>query len=194
MKQASRKILSLLLSLTLLCGLCVPSVSAAESGFSDTQGHWAEAAIHRWSGYGVVQGYGDTFQPDASVTRAQMATILANVLGLTETNGNPFNDVADGAWYAPGILRCYAAGVMQGDNSGNANPDRLITRQEAMVMLGRALCIAPEKAPDLSAFTDADSVGEWAAPLVAAMVRSGMVGGVGNNRLDPGGDMSRAAI
>ena len=59
---------------------------------------------------------------------------------------------------------------MQGDCSGHASsPDRLITRQEAMVMLGRALCIAPEKAPDLSAFTDADAVGEWAAPLVAAM-------------------------
>ena len=90
-----KRFLSLLLPLTLLCGLCVPSVLAAEIGYSDTQGHWAEAAIKRWSGYGVVQGYGDTFRPDASVTRAQMATILANVLGLTETNGNPFNDVAE---------------------------------------------------------------------------------------------------
>lgn len=193
MKRISGKILSLLLSAAILCGPCVPPARAAESPYSDTQGHWAEAAIDRWSGYGVVQGYDGSFQPDASVTRAQMATILAEALGLTDTAENPFTDVSDGAWYAPGILRCYAAGILQG-SGGKADPERSVTRQEAMVMMGRALCIAPEEAPDLSMFADRDSVDDWAAPLVAALVKSGMVGGVGNGRLDSSGDMSRAAL
>lgn len=193
MKQKTGKFLSLMLSLALLCGLCVPPVSAAESRYSDTQGHWAEAAIERWSGYGVIQGYGDTFSPDASVTRAQMAVVLSNTLGLTETSGNPFSDVAEDAWYAPYVLRCYAAGIMAGDN-GRANPDAVITRQEAMVMLSRTLGIAPEGNPDLSAFVDGAQVSGWAAPYVAAMVKSGIVSGVGNGRLDSGGIMNRASL
>ena len=67
MKRLSRKILSLLLTLTMLCGLCVPSVWAAERQYSDTQGHWAEEVIDRWSGYGVVQGDNGEFRPDAPI-------------------------------------------------------------------------------------------------------------------------------
>lgn len=53
-----KRVLSLLLSLAVLCSLCMPSAFAVESGYSDTQGHWAEKAIDRWSGYGIVGGYG----------------------------------------------------------------------------------------------------------------------------------------
>lgn len=193
MKRTPRRVLSLLLSLAMLVGLCMPTALAAEGKYEDTQGHWAEAAIERWSQYGVVQGSGDSFQPDASLSRAQMATILANTLGLTETNENPFSDVPNDAWYAPYILRCHSAGVMQG-SGGKASPDSVITRQEAMVMLGRALGIAPAEKPDLSAFTDSNRVADWTAPYVAAMTTSGMVGGVGNGQLAPDGDMSRAAM
>ena len=193
MSKKARKALSLLLSLVLLCGLCVPSAFAAEGTYSDTQGHWAEEAIERWSEYGIVEGNNGRFNPNASLTRAQMAKVLANTLGLTETAANPFSDVSESDWFAPYVLRCYAAGVMMGDN-GKANPNATITRQQAMVMLCRALGIAPVNEPDLSAFTDSDKVGAWAAPYVAAMVESGIVGGIGNGQLAPGGNLSRAAL
>ncbi|MCF2618046.1 S-layer homology domain-containing protein [Oscillibacter valericigenes] len=193
MSKKARKALSLLLSLVLLCGLCVPSAFAAEGTYSDTQGHWAEEAIERWSEYGIVEGNNGRFNPNASLTRAQMAKVLANTLGLTETAANPFSDVSENDWFAPYVLRCYAAGVMMGDN-GKANPNATITRQQAMVMLCRALGIAPVNNPDLSAFTDSGKVGAWAAPYVAAMVESGIVGGIGNGQLAPGGNLSRAAL
>lgn len=193
MSKKARKALSLLLSLVLLLGLCVPSAFAAEGTYSDTQGHWAEEAIERWSEYGIVEGNNGRFNPNASLTRAQMAKVLANTLGLTEIAANPFSDVSESDWFAPYVLRCYAAGVMMGDN-GKANPNATITRQQAMVMLCRALGIAPVKEPDLSAFTDSDKVGAWAAPYVAAMVESGIVGGIGNGQLAPGGNLSRAAL
>ena len=193
MRQIPRKALSLFLSLVLLCGLCVPSAFAVEGKYSDTQGHWAEAAIERWSEYGIVEGNNGRFNPNASLTRAQMAKVLANTLGLTETVANPFSDVSESDWFAPYVIRCYAAGVMMGDN-GKANPNATITRQQAMVMLCRALGIAPVKNPDLSAYTDSGKVGAWAAPYVAAMVESGIVGGIGNGQLAPGGNLSRAAL
>ena len=52
MKHIPSKVLSLLLSLTLLTGLCTLPTHVAESGYTDTQGQWAETAIQRWSDCG----------------------------------------------------------------------------------------------------------------------------------------------
>lgn len=193
MRKQHGKILSLFLALALLAGLCVPPALAAESRYNDTKGHWAEAAIERWSGYGVVQGYGGGFAPDGSLTRAQMAVIIAKALGLTETKGNPFSDVPGDTWYTQAVLQCYAAGIMVGSN-GRANPGSPISRQEAIAMLGRALAITPEENPDLSGFTDGESVASWAAPMVAAMTKAGIISGVGNHRFAPGLKMTRASV
>lgn len=187
-----KRIPAILLTLVLALGLATPAL-AAESRYNDTEGHWAEAAIERWSGYGVVQGYGGGFAPDSSLTRAQMAVIIAKALGLTETKGNPFSDVPGDTWYTQAVLQCYAAGIMVGSN-GRANPGNPISRQEAMVMLGRALAIIPEENADLSGFTDGESVAGWAAPMVAAMTKAGIISGVGNHRFAPGLQMTRASV
>lgn len=193
MKRMTSKFLSWLLSVSLMLSLCAPTTMAAQKQYRDTQGHWAEAAIDRWSDYGIISGYDGAFDPDGSITRAQMAAILSNTLGLTETAGNPFGDVPADAWYTPYILRCYAAGVMAGDGV-NANPDAIITREAAMTMICNALGIAPIEDADLSDFTDGGKTSDWAAPFVAALVKSGIVGGVGNNQLAPTGSMSRASV
>ena len=188
-----KKILSIALIFCLCLGLLPSAALAANSTYTDIQGHWAESAIERWSAANVVEGYDGRFFPDQTLTRGQMAKILANVLGLTEVGENPFADLADDAWYTPYVLRCYQAGILQGDGV-NANPDAVLTRQEAMTMLCRALGIAPAADADLSDYADADTVAGWAAPYVAAMARSGIVTGVGENRLDPTGQMTRASI
>ena len=205
MKRTGKKVLAWALTLSMSCSLCAP-VAMAEpmiispaplistySPYSDIQGHWAEKAITRWSKYNVVSGFGSEFKPDGVLTRAQMATILSNLLGLTkESEKNPFKDVASDAWYKTYILRCYEAGVMSGDGV-NANPESLVTRQEAVTMLCKALGIVPIQEADLSAFADGDKTAPWAVPYMAAMVKAGYVGGVGDGKLAPGGEMTRAA-
>lgn len=205
MKRTGKKFLAWALTLSMACSLCAPAAMAApmvtspspliaaNSPYSDIKGHWAEEAITRWSKYNVVAGFGEEFKPDGVLTRAQMATILSNLLGLTkESVKNPFRDVANDAWYKTYILRCYEAGVMSGDGV-NANPEAFVTRQEAMTMLCNALGIAPVQGADLSAFTDGGTTASWAVPYVAAMVKAGYVGGVGDGKLAPVGEMTRAA-
>ena len=143
MKRKQSKVLSILLSLAMLCSMVVPTAFAADSRYIDTTDHWAETAIERWSDYGIIEGYGDAFNPDYSITRGQMATILSKTLGLTETAENPFSDISADDWYAPYVLRCYKAGIMFGDN-GKANPNNEISRQEAMTMFCRAFGIKAE--------------------------------------------------
>ena len=67
-----------LAALTLAAGLTVTNAAA----FTDTEGHWAESAIEKWSGeYGILRGYEDgSFGPGASITRGQMAKILYHLL------------------------------------------------------------------------------------------------------------------
>ena len=52
--QNYRRFLGLLITLMLLLP-CVPAYAAPPS-FSDSGGHWAEAAILRWSGLGALNG------------------------------------------------------------------------------------------------------------------------------------------
>ena len=193
MKHVTKRLLSLLLTAAMLCGLCVPTASAAESRYGDIQGHWAEEAIERWSDYDIVQGYGGDFHPDEALTRGQMATILSNTLGLTKTVANPFTDVKEDDWFASYVIRCYAAGIMVGSD-GKARPGSALTRQEAMVMLCRTLGIAPVEDPDLSSYSDGENVSDWAAPFMAAMVESGIVSGIGSNQLGAASSMTRAAL
>ncbi len=193
MKRKQSKVLSILLSLAMLCSLAMPTAFASDSRYNDTTNHWAETAIERWSDYGIVEGYGDAFNPDNSITRGQMATILSKTLGLTEEAENPFSDISADDWYAPYVLRCYKAGIMLGDN-GKANPNAEITRQEAMTMFCRAFGIKADKTSDLNSFKDSKAIDNWALPYVSALINSGIVSGVSSDMIAPADSMSRASL
>ena len=200
MKRALSKLLSLVLTLSMMCSY-IPAAAAAQTEeptgtagmYKDTVGHVAESAIERWSGYGIVGGYGDSFRPGNAITRAQLAKILSNTLGLTKTVGNPFSDVKEADWFSVYVQRCYAENIMQG-NHGKANPNAQITRQQAMVMLARALHIAPEDPACLAGYRDVAQVGAWAAPSVAALVKGHIVGGTSADTLSPASGMTRGAL
>lgn len=185
------KLLAVLLALAMTISL-LPTAAAAESSYRDTDGHWAETAIDRWSSYGIIQGSNGAFNPNGALTRAHMAAILTRLLGLPAAGSAGFADVDEGAWYAEYINRCAAAGIMLGAN-GKASPNALITRQQAMVMLARALGIQPVRNPDLSGFRDGGAVSEYARGYVAAMIEAGIVGGVSADTLGCGGNITRAA-
>ena len=168
-----------------------PAQASEAPQFSDVDGHWGEEAIVRWADYGVIEGSNGQFNPDAPITRAEMAAAIARLLGLTETAENTFTDVETGAWYAQAILRCAAAGIIQGSN-GMANPNGTLTRQEAAVMLGRALGIQPDEGD--VAFLDGEQVAGWAAGYVSAMSDRGVLNGVGGNQFAPLEDINRASV
>ena len=186
-----KKIISIVLTLVMLFSLLSMQAFAAER-YSDTAGNWAEHAIDRWSEYGVIEGSNGKFDPDGTLTRAQMATILSRLLALPEAKSAGFSDVKETDWYAPYIDRCFAAGIMLGSD-GKAQPDDPITREQAIVMLGRALGIKPIENADLSGYTDADTVSDWAKGYVAAMAEAGIVKGTSATTVSPKANIDRAA-
>ena len=199
MRTTTRRALSFVLTLAMLFSMAMPTAFAAEpvvtaeKAYSDIAGHWAEKPIERWDDYGIVSGFGEEFRPNGTITRGQMASILSNLLNLTEEAENTFSDVPEGKWYTTFVLRCVKAGIMAGAN-GKAMPEKEITRQEAMTMLCQALGIEPKADADLSKYTDADQMARWAKPFVGALVEAGIVSGVSADKLGSLSSMSRGAV
>ena len=188
-----RKLLSLVLALAMAVSLFAVSASAAEPAYGDTAGHWAESSVDRWSDYGVVQGSDGLFNPNGKLTCAQLATILTRLLALPAAQSAGFTDNPVGAWYADAIDRCAAVGILLGNGDGTVNPTATISRERAMVMLGRALGIEPVTNPDLSKYGDAAQVAPYAQGMVAALIDAGIVGGVTADTLAPQGSIDRAS-
>lgn len=167
-----KKLLSLTLALVIAAS-SVAGVSAAS--FSDTSGHWAESAIERWSGYGVINGYNGKFMPDNKITRGEMAVILDKIMGYQSVAENPFHDLPEGKFYTEPILKANAAGAMQGDGKGGVRPTANITRQEAAVLIANAFSMGTSRST--LAFSDTGSVATWAYPYVAMLKDRGIVSG-----------------
>ena len=130
---------------------------AAGGEFTDlAETHWAKDEIGRVVGMALMTGYPDgSFQPDAPITRAEMAAVIARVLP-EEAEGSAtaeFTDTA-GSWAQDFIRRAAAAGIVNGYEDGTFRPDALLSRAEAVAMLDRLLergplHEAPQQWPDV---------------------------------------------
>ncbi len=189
-----KKVLALAMALVMLASLVtVPAGAVGNKTFPDAVGHWAEESILRWSRCGLVKGdeVGNV-NPNKPLRRCEMATILSDMLGLrTAAPISTFKDINGDEWYARAILRCAAAGIMEGSNS-MSYPEDHITREEAITMFGRALGVQPSDDPDLSDFLDGDKVSGWAAPYMATLTELGILSGMGDGIVAPHADINRA--
>ena len=192
-EKMKRKLLSLLLALTMTVSLLTVGASAVEPTYDDIAGHWAEASIERWSGHGIIQGNNGKFNPNGQLTCAHFAAILARLLKLPAAKDAGFSDNTPDAWHYDAINRCAAAGILKGNLNGTVTPNAPITRERAMVMLGRALGIEPIENPDLTQFTDGAQVASYARGMLAALIKAGVVGGVTADQLAPQNNITRAA-
>ena len=115
------------------------AVAVSEPVFSDIEGHANRAAIEALAGMGIVNGMGDgSFRPNASLTRAELATILVRALDLAPEIVDVFTDVAPGAWYAPYVGAAYTRGLVRGVGGGLFEPDGTVTVRMTEIMLARA--------------------------------------------------------
>lgn len=188
-----RKLLSIFLAFAMSVSLLTVGASAVEPTYGDIAGHWAEASIDRWSGHGIIQGNNGKFNPNGQLTCAHFAAILARLLKLPAAENAGFADNTPDAWHYDAINRCAAAGILKGNLNGTVTPNAPITRERAMVMLGRALGIEPIENPDLTKYADAAQVASYARGMLAALIEAGVVGGVTADQLAPQNNITRAA-
>lgn len=112
--------------------------------FSDVKSeYWGADAIAKVSKIGLMSGYKDgTFKPNQSLTRAEMATLVALLGPDSENSGDGFSDISS-HWAKEAILKAQSAGILKGYKDGTFRPNALLTRAEAVVAINRALGRAP---------------------------------------------------
>lgn len=165
--------------------------AAPKTTMTDVTGHWAEKAITKWADYGVLKGDDRGFRPQDSITRAEVATVIDNMMDFQVAAKNTFSDVADNAWYADAVLKANAAGVLAGAD-GKAMPADKITREQAAVMLARSFAVEANKGASTK-FADAAQISAWAKELVYGMEAAGFVNG-NNGNFNPKSFITRAEL
>lgn len=97
---------------------------------------WFNNAISTLSNAGILDGYSDgTFRPNASVTRAELATIASRFAGDVPNDGSTiFSDIS-GHWAQKDIEKAAILGYVEGYSDGSFKPDSPITRAEVMTLI-----------------------------------------------------------
>ncbi len=118
--------------------------------FEDVQsGQWFNTAVSTMEKLGVVKGRSaGSFDPDAPITRAEFSVICASFDRRQINGGTSFSDIS-GHWAEKSIERAAALGWIAGYADDTFRPNHYITRAEAMTMINRVLCPAPDTEGDL---------------------------------------------
>ncbi|QGQ97859.1 S-layer homology domain-containing protein [Paenibacillus psychroresistens] len=172
--------------------------------FEDVAQHWAKDAVNDMGSRMVIEGTGEgKFNPDQGMTRAEFAASIVRGLGLKpENGGTPFSDVKVTDWYSSAINVAYAYDLINGFEDGAFRPNDQITREQAMVIINKAMTITnlyaglPDQSNDviLRPYMDATEASVWALSSIAKSVQSGIVSGRSSTQLAPKANISRAEV
>ncbi|WP_431807584.1 S-layer homology domain-containing protein [Lysinibacillus sphaericus] len=102
--------------------------------------HWAKRAIEIAYKYHIVNGTNENiFDPNANITRAQLAGILSRVLNYPlPTDESSFYDVPKDFWAYADILKLSSKGIIKGREDGGFYPFNHVTRGQMAAMVNRA--------------------------------------------------------
>ena len=140
---------------------------------------WYYEAVKYVYENGIMNGMDRySFQPNGTLTRAMIWTMLARLDGVdTEGGAN---------WYAKAQEWATATGVSDGEN-----PTGEVTREQLITMLWR-YAGSPTYTADLSGYVDTADISSWAEQAMCWAVATGVIEGDENAALTPKADTTRA--
>ena len=164
-----------------------------------TAGDWFTPDVIYVTLTGLMNGTGDGFSPNNNINRAQLVTVLYRMAGEPEVTGeNPFTDVPDGQWYTDAVLWAAENGITDGTSETTFSPNNPLTREQMATFFYRFANFEAgepiEVTGDLSGYTDADLVADYAVDAMTWAVGEGVISGIGNNTLAPDNTASRAQM
>ena len=196
-----KRILAMLLAVTSCLSLAV-SASAANTvnrkatDFRDfDKSAWYAEAVSAAVDNGLLYGKSATIiDPNGDMTRAEMAAIINRSFGCyAKADISKYKDVSKDKWYFEDVAMAVQMGTYNGRSNSSMAPDAPITRQEAMTVVARTLELDYDSysKAELTQFSDAGKVSNWAMPYVRAMVGADYIHGRGKV-LAPQDNITRA--
>lgn len=172
-----------------------PMVQAVEpsSGFVDMPGqtHWAYEALSSAVQNGILRGENQHLYPAQNLTRAEMAAIINRVFGAEEqADITRFTDVQTSDWFYADLAKAAGMGTFVGDGS-LMNPNQVMSRQDVMLVLARALKLDTADTSNLNAYTDCAQIADYAKGAVAAMLKAGYISGFTDQTFRPQDSLTR---
>ena len=140
---------------------------------------WYYEAVKYVYENGIMNGMDRySFQPNGTLTRAMIWTMLARFDGVDTEGGN--------SWYAKAQEWATANSVSDGEN-----PTGEVTREQLITMLWR-YAGSPTYTADLSGYVDTADISSWAQQAMCWAVATGVIEGDENAALTPKADTTRA--
>ena len=188
------------------CGASDPNYKPVdptpEATFTDvSETAWYKNSVDYAVEHGLMNGTGtNTFEPESTMTRAMLVTVLWRYANAPKPGANPFTDVPNGKWYTDAVAWAAENGVVNGVGDGKFEPDGSVTREQMATILYRyaqKVGIDTSKHTELSAFPDANRVSAYARAPMQWIVAEGVIGGSrenGQDWLNPQGNATRAEV
>jgi len=177
----------------------MPRPDLSDNPFTDLVGHWAVEDVLKLRSAGIVNGVtATTFEPERSITRAEVATLVFKTLKLSESNfAAIFDDVKAADWYGRMVVTLYNRNIIN-PNLIDANmflPGAPMLREEIISLIAEAYRFKTyNKAVDIKTneFKDANQAAAWVIDDVNLLYTLGIVKGSGTGELLPKDNVTRA--
>ena len=200
-----KRMFSLLLALIMVAGLLPAAVMAAdaqgETGlpFTDVPADaWYLDAVRYVYANGLMIGTSETtFEPETTITRGMIVTILHRLEGTPKAEGMSFSDVEEGKWYSDGVAWASANGIVNGFPEGTFEPKTPITREQLATILYRyakfkGMDVSVGEDTNILSYDDAFDITDGYAPAMQWAVGSGLIIGTDSTHLSPQRQLTRA--
>ena len=144
---------------------------------------WAQTAINNLASRKVFDtDAGSKFYPTQAITRGEFCAIIIRSLDLNQVAAGKYADVTSKHRFYKEIMIAAKLGIITADGYKKIYPDRAITREQAAVIIARALKIKGSPLPQedgssLKQFADYRSISSATADRIAAVCAAGLLTG-----------------
>lgn len=145
------------------------------------QGDWYYSAVSFAYYNGLMNGVaGMLFDPNGTMTRAMLVTVLWRLDGGSADGTSPYTDVPEGTWYTDGVIWATENGIVNGVGNGKFDPNGTVTREQIATILYRYAAYRGVDVSDrasLDLFTDAGAVSDYARAPMQWAVQTKLISG-----------------
>ena len=148
----------------------------------------------------IMNGSNNLFNPQGTMTRGMLVTVLWRLAGEPETETNVFTDVPEGKYYTEAVNWAAENGIVTGSGDNKFNPEGAITREQLVTILYRMAVkkgTASGTYEEFSGFEDDEAVRGYAVEAMKWAVSEGIITGSENGGklyLNPQKNSTRAQV
>ena len=187
-KQMMRRVASAVLALVLFLGILPTSCLTTRAA------HWTDEYIQTLVDWGVMRGdVSGNMNAEKTITRAEFVAMVNRAFGYSADTTHPFVDVRIQDWFHNDIGMAYNMGYFKGTGVNTASPNSPLTREQAVVLIGRNLLL-DEKLGEALGFSDSRTFGDWSRGMVESAISAGFIGGYDDGSFRPQKNVTRGEV